>query len=155
MRQGEVASSRASGSAIRRAASTRREPLILPDPATRFAQTADRLDSLSAGHRPQDLPIGLGDASLYPSLLEGLGVEPGRAGAILSELAQGDFVAVEREIRELGLNDDDSELLLRVPRTRGGAEVLSRLDGVAARRPGRHAGAARPAQPRGGGADHL
>ena len=60
--------------------------------------------------------IGLGDASLYPSLLEGLGVEPGRAGAILSELAQGDFVAVEREIRELGLNDEDSELLLRVPR---------------------------------------
>ena len=74
--------------------------------------------------------IGLGDASLYPSLLEGLGVEPGRAGAILSELAQGDFVAVEREIRELGLNDEDSELLLRVPRTRGGADVLSRLDGV-------------------------
>jgi ATP phosphoribosyltransferase regulatory subunit len=57
-------------------------------------------------------------------------VEPGHSDAILSELARGDFVAVEREIRELGLNDEDSELLLRVPRTRGGAEVLTGLDGA-------------------------
>jgi ATP phosphoribosyltransferase regulatory subunit HisZ len=74
--------------------------------------------------------VGLGDASLYPSLLETLGVDPARGNAILSELARGDFVGVEREVRELNLADDDAELLLRVPRIRGSAEVLEDFDGA-------------------------
>jgi len=74
--------------------------------------------------------IGLGDASLYPSLLESFGVEPDRRERILAELAGGDFVGVEREVRELGFGSEDADLLLRVPRTRGGPEILEGLSGA-------------------------
>jgi ATP phosphoribosyltransferase regulatory subunit len=73
--------------------------------------------------------VGLGDASLYPSLLESLGVEATARERILSELADGDFVGVEREVRSLGLSETDIELLLGVPRTRGGPDVLDGLTG--------------------------
>lgn len=76
----------------------------------------------------QTYRVGLGDASLYPSLLEGIGVEPSKSSLILTELARGDFVGVEREIRQLELDAEQAELLLRVPRIRGGAEVLQHLD---------------------------
>jgi ATP phosphoribosyltransferase regulatory subunit len=71
--------------------------------------------------------VGLGDATLYPGLLAGLGVaeEPGER--VISALARGNFVAVESEIRGLGLPPADTELLLEVPRLRGGPEMLSRL----------------------------
>jgi ATP phosphoribosyltransferase regulatory subunit len=68
--------------------------------------------------------IGLGDASLYPSLLEALGVAADRRELILTELAAGDFVGVDREIHALGLRDEDAELALRLARTRGGPEIL-------------------------------
>ena len=68
--------------------------------------------------------IGLGDAALYPSLLETFGVEPAARELILTELAAGDFVGVDREVHSLGLADDDAELLLRLARTRGGPEIL-------------------------------
>jgi len=71
--------------------------------------------------------IGVGDASLYPSLLELVGVPPERHERILSELAAGDFVGVEREVRDLGLHAEQAELLLRVPTIRGGPEVLEGL----------------------------
>jgi ATP phosphoribosyltransferase regulatory subunit len=71
--------------------------------------------------------VGLGDASLYPALLDAVGVDQGLHERILGELAAGDFVGVEREIRGLDLSDEDAELLLRVPQTRGGAEVLEGL----------------------------
>jgi ATP phosphoribosyltransferase regulatory subunit len=71
--------------------------------------------------------IGLGDASLYPTLLEAVGVAPEPRETILSELAAGDFVGVEREVRRLGLVAADVDLLLGVPQTRGGPEVLERL----------------------------
>ena len=47
--------------------------------------------------------VGLGDASLYPALLEALGVAPERRERILAELVTGDFVGLERELQELGL----------------------------------------------------
>jgi ATP phosphoribosyltransferase regulatory subunit len=72
--------------------------------------------------------VGLGDASLYPALLDGVGVAAERQGRILAELASGDFVGVQREVLELGLSKAESELLLRVPRTRGGPTVLEELD---------------------------
>jgi ATP phosphoribosyltransferase regulatory subunit len=71
--------------------------------------------------------VGLGDASLYPTLLEAMGVAPQARDAILSELAGGDLVAVEREVRRLGLGSQEIDLLLRVPQTRGGPEVLEGL----------------------------
>jgi ATP phosphoribosyltransferase regulatory subunit len=73
--------------------------------------------------------VGLGDASLYPALLDAVGVDPELHERIVSELAAGDFVGVEREVRALNLSDDDADLLLRVPQTRGGPEVLDGLSG--------------------------
>jgi ATP phosphoribosyltransferase regulatory subunit len=74
--------------------------------------------------------IGLGDASLYPALLESMRVQVPQRDLILAELAAGDFVGVENAVRQLRLGDDQADLLLRVPRTRGGAEVLEDLDGA-------------------------
>jgi ATP phosphoribosyltransferase regulatory subunit len=74
--------------------------------------------------------IGLGDTSLYPSLLEALGVDAQRRDLILTELAAGDFVGVQREVLELGLADGEAEMLLRVAGTRGGPEVLEGLSGA-------------------------
>lgn len=74
--------------------------------------------------------VGLGDASLYPSLLEALEVDQQARDRILAELVSGDFVAVEREVRDLGLGGEQAELLLRVPRVRGGPEVLEGLSGA-------------------------
>lgn len=73
--------------------------------------------------------VGLGDASLYPELLASFGVPDDSREVILTALAGGDFVSVEREIRELGLSSEESDLLLRVPRIRGGPEVLAGLSG--------------------------
>jgi ATP phosphoribosyltransferase regulatory subunit len=73
--------------------------------------------------------IGLGDASLYPTLLDGLNVDPARREHILTELVDGDFVGLEREIAELGVDPAHAEVLLRAPRTRGGPAVLEDLEG--------------------------
>jgi ATP phosphoribosyltransferase regulatory subunit len=73
--------------------------------------------------------VGLGDASLYPSLLEAFGVLADRQELIITELATGNFVGVDREVRALGLSDEDADLLLRLARTRGGPEVLDGLSG--------------------------
>jgi ATP phosphoribosyltransferase regulatory subunit len=75
--------------------------------------------------------VGVGDASLYPSLLDSFGIEESAQSRILPSLVKGDFVGVEQEVRSLGLSDDDIELLLNVPRTRGGPEVLTGLSGPA------------------------
>jgi len=68
--------------------------------------------------------VGVGDASLYPALLEAVGVGPERHEPLLTQLVRGDFVALERAIHALGLAPAESSLLLQVPRTRGGPEVL-------------------------------
>jgi|SRR5579884_995315 len=75
--------------------------------------------------------VGVGDAALYPALLETFGVAPTASERILTELVQGDFVGVEREVRGLGLGADEVELLLRVACTRGGPELLDGLGEVA------------------------
>ena len=74
--------------------------------------------------------VGLGDASLYPSLLDAFGVGAERQDLILTELAAGDFVGADREIHALGLDGDAADLLLRLARTRGGPEVLEGLSGA-------------------------
>jgi ATP phosphoribosyltransferase regulatory subunit len=73
--------------------------------------------------------VGLGDASLYPRLLDAVGVGADARERILAELVRGDFVGVERELHDLGLSVADTELLLQVSRTRGGPAVLSALAG--------------------------
>jgi ATP phosphoribosyltransferase regulatory subunit len=75
----------------------------------------------------QEYRIGLGDAALFPALLDAAGVEPGERGPLLHELSTRDFVGVERETAALGL---DPALAL-VPQRRGGAEVLDGLGAAA------------------------
>jgi ATP phosphoribosyltransferase regulatory subunit len=78
----------------------------------------------------QNYRVGLGDASLYPTLLEAVGVPAERHDQILTALVRRDFVGVEREVRQLSLPADATELLLRVPRMRGGPNVLEGLSGA-------------------------
>jgi ATP phosphoribosyltransferase regulatory subunit len=63
--------------------------------------------------------VGLGDASLYPRLLDRVGVPDEARTAIIHELVTRDFVGLDREVERFGEPD-----LLRIPQLRGGAEVL-------------------------------
>jgi ATP phosphoribosyltransferase regulatory subunit len=74
--------------------------------------------------------VGVGDASLYPGLLETMGVGETARERILQALVNGDFVGVEREMQTTSVSAQDAELLLKVPRIRGGPEVLSGLSGA-------------------------
>jgi ATP phosphoribosyltransferase regulatory subunit len=73
--------------------------------------------------------VGVGDASLYPTLLDSFRVPSASHGGILTALVDGNFVELERLIRELNLPAEAVELLLTVPRTRGGPDVLAGLAG--------------------------
>jgi ATP phosphoribosyltransferase regulatory subunit len=78
----------------------------------------------------QNYRVGLGDAALYPALLDRLNVhDPERRERILTELVDGDFVGLQTEIDALELESADASLLLTTPRTRGGPEVLHALEG--------------------------
>ncbi|MGI8921857.1 MAG: ATP phosphoribosyltransferase regulatory subunit [Solirubrobacteraceae bacterium] len=70
--------------------------------------------------------IGLGDASLYPSLLDGLGVPDDARDELLTHLVARDFVALERAVARLGIGGSDAALLATLPQLRGGVEVLER-----------------------------
>jgi ATP phosphoribosyltransferase regulatory subunit len=71
-----------------------------------------------------DYRIGLGDAALFPALLDAAGVPDTARGPLLHELATRDFVGLEREARALGLAPD----VAAIPQRRGGPEVLDGLD---------------------------
>ncbi|MBX5442759.1 MAG: ATP phosphoribosyltransferase regulatory subunit [Solirubrobacteraceae bacterium] len=77
----------------------------------------------------RDFRIGLGSASIVPTLLEQAGVAPEDRERLLHELVTRDFVGLEREVRRLGLD----ERIARVPLLRGGPEVLEQLPGDAGR----------------------
>jgi ATP phosphoribosyltransferase regulatory subunit len=71
--------------------------------------------------------VGLGDAALYPRLMEQLGIDEEIRDRILRELVAGDFVGIQRELEALPLDSADAELLLSVPQTRGGPDLLDGL----------------------------
>ena len=62
--------------------------------------------------------FGLGDASLYPALLDAVGVPEGARRPLLHELVTRDFVGLEREIEGLRLGKDAAQALLRTPQLR-------------------------------------
>jgi ATP phosphoribosyltransferase regulatory subunit len=72
----------------------------------------------------EDYRVGLGDASLYPALLASLAVPDEAHAGLLADLGRGNFVGLEQQLRELDLDAEAIELLLGVPQTRGGPEVL-------------------------------
>jgi ATP phosphoribosyltransferase regulatory subunit len=63
--------------------------------------------------------VGVGDASLYPRLLDRAGVPAGARPQILHELVTRDLVGLEREAEEFGGGE-----LVRVAQLRGGPEIL-------------------------------
>jgi ATP phosphoribosyltransferase regulatory subunit len=70
--------------------------------------------------------IGLGDAGLYRGLLEAVGVAEDSKTRALEALEQHDFVALETEVRSLGLDSGKQEILISLPQLRGGTEVIER-----------------------------
>jgi ATP phosphoribosyltransferase regulatory subunit len=76
--------------------------------------------------------IGLGDASLFPALMVGLGVPEDARPRLLAALVNRDFVGLEQELGSLNLGTAERELLLDVPQQRGGPEVLAASNGVVA-----------------------
>ena len=89
--------------------------------------------------------VGLGDATLYPALLDSLGVAHDKRDALLAELARGDFVGLEHGLRELELGEEAIKLLLEVPQQRGGGDVSARSGRPRRRRGCRAAGDSRTA----------
>jgi len=68
--------------------------------------------------------IGLGDASLYPSLMRGLGVPREARSSLLVALARRDFVGLGEQLAALELSPESRALLLEVPQRRGAPDVL-------------------------------
>ena len=78
----------------------------------------------------RDFRIGLGDAALFPRMLDEAGVDGQARERVLRELATGDFVGMERELGVLQIPDGRAELLLRIARLRGGPEILEDIGGA-------------------------
>jgi ATP phosphoribosyltransferase regulatory subunit len=68
--------------------------------------------------------IGLGDAGLYPALLDSFGVPADARGPLVHALVERDFVGLEAAIAALGVDAEAAQLLLEVPQRRGGVELL-------------------------------
>jgi ATP phosphoribosyltransferase regulatory subunit len=68
--------------------------------------------------------VGLGDAALYPALLDAHGVAGTARERILHELHTRDFVGLEREVEGLRLGAEATGSLLTVPQRRGDTAVL-------------------------------
>jgi len=73
--------------------------------------------------------VGIGDASLYPRLLDRIGVPEAARPQILHELVTRDYVGLAREVEAFGAPE-----LLELPQRRGGPEILDvpEAEGLAA-----------------------
>jgi ATP phosphoribosyltransferase regulatory subunit len=80
----------------------------------------------------KDYRIGLGDASLFPSLMASLRVPEASRAGLLGALVMRDFVGLERTLAECGVAGEAAELLLEVPQRRGGQDVLTDVPAAAA-----------------------
>jgi ATP phosphoribosyltransferase regulatory subunit len=92
--------------------------------------TIEALNVLCAGLDAAGLEgyrVGLGDASLYPALLDAFGVDEQAREPVLHELYTRDFAGLAREVGQLELAPEDAELLVQIPQVRGEAAVLDEL----------------------------
>jgi ATP phosphoribosyltransferase regulatory subunit len=71
--------------------------------------------------------IGVGDASLYRTLLADYGVPEDERLPLLERLARRDLVGVGASIERIGLTAAAREVLTTLPTLRGGPEVLERV----------------------------
>ena len=72
--------------------------------------------------------VGVGDGSLYRTLLRDLEVPEERHMALMECLSRRDLVGLDRLVSDL----PDRELLVGLPEVRGGPEVLDRAEGLRA-----------------------
>jgi ATP phosphoribosyltransferase regulatory subunit len=72
-----------------------------------------------------DFRIGLGDASLFPALMDSLKVPEDARADLLEALVRRDFVGLEHRLAESGVSGEAAEVLLQVPQRRGGPDVLT------------------------------
>jgi len=75
----------------------------------------------------RDYRVGIGDAALYPSLMDEAGIAGEARDALLGELVRRDLVGLERCVRELEIDSGAANMLLRIPQLRGGREVLDEI----------------------------
>lgn len=80
----------------------------------------------------KDFRVGLGDASLYRTLMDRLHVPQQLQDLLLDALARRDFVALERLLSEADLASDAKASLVEVPQLRGGSELLEHAPGPVA-----------------------
>ncbi len=73
----------------------------------------------------KDYRIGLGDASLYPTLMARLEVPEEARQGLLAALVMRDFVGLAEKLEASGMSGEAAELLLEVPQRRGGPEILA------------------------------
>src|SRR3984885_11786979 len=73
----------------------------------------------------KDYRIGLGDASLFPTLMASLQVRGELQPTLLDALVMRDFVGLEQALPASGLAREAIEILLSVPQRRGGPDVLA------------------------------
>jgi len=76
--------------------------------------------------------IGVGDGGLYRTLLAELEVGEDERIPLLELLTERRYVELEAHVARLGVSDAARDLLIELPRVRGGAEVLERRAGPAA-----------------------
>jgi ATP phosphoribosyltransferase regulatory subunit len=77
----------------------------------------------------KDFRVGLGDASLFGTLMERLQVRSRLRAPLLDALAKRDFVALDGLLGEANLPSHARETLLEVPQMRGGPDVLDHAPG--------------------------
>ena len=76
--------------------------------------------------------VGVGDGQLYRHLLNAFDVGEEGHLPLLESLSRRDLAGLELQVERLGLPDAQRDLLVRLPRLRGGPEVLERADGPVA-----------------------
>jgi ATP phosphoribosyltransferase regulatory subunit len=74
--------------------------------------------------------VGVGDGTLYRSLLASFGVPDEAHLPMLETLSRRDLVGLEGQVGRLGLGKDERDVLVRLPQLRGGPEVLAEASGV-------------------------
>ncbi|MFL5884863.1 MAG: ATP phosphoribosyltransferase regulatory subunit, partial [Thermoleophilaceae bacterium] len=73
--------------------------------------------------------IGVGDGSLYRTLLAAFEVPEEERMPMLEDLSRRDFVGLEARVDRLALGAEVREALVTTPTLRGGPEVLDHADG--------------------------
>ena len=74
--------------------------------------------------------VGVGDGALYRGLLTSFGVAEEAHLPLLETLSRRDLVGLEGQVDALGLEQEKRDLLVRLPQTRGSADVLGDTPGL-------------------------